>query len=185
MSESDTFLARWLRLKQAAGKTVTPATPVDLASLPPLESLTAESDLTVFLQAGVPTDLVRAALRSAWRMDPTIRDFVGIAESQWDFNDPNAMPGFGPLEALASAPDIVTRSAAPAAPAREARLEASQDPNPHRDGHLDRVWLSREPSHEGLRGTTADPQRDAVPATGDVQVPGAPRRHGSALPKPR
>jgi TorA maturation chaperone TorD len=26
-------------------------------------------------------------------------DFIGIAESQWDFNDPTAMPGFGPLRA--------------------------------------------------------------------------------------
>jgi TorA maturation chaperone TorD len=31
--------------------------------------------------------------------DPAIRDFIGIAESQWDFNDPTAMPGFGPLTA--------------------------------------------------------------------------------------
>jgi TorA maturation chaperone TorD len=31
--------------------------------------------------------------------DPAIRDFIGIAENQWDFNDPTAMPGFGPLRA--------------------------------------------------------------------------------------
>ena len=41
--------------------------------------------------------MTRAALRQAWSSDPAIRDFIGIAENQWDFNDPNAMPGFGPL----------------------------------------------------------------------------------------
>jgi hypothetical protein len=160
---------------------------VDLASLPPIESLTSESDLTVFLQTGVPMDLVRAALRHAWRMDPGIRDFVGIAESQWDFNDPDAMPGFGPLEATGGAPGVVMRSAAPAAPpapASELRTEAWQDPNPHRDGHLDPVWLSGEQSQENLQGKEADHPHD-IPAASGVHVPGAPRRHGSALPKPR
>jgi TorA maturation chaperone TorD len=38
--------------------------------------------------------------------DPAIRDFIGIAESQWDFNDPTAMPGFGPLRAN-DVPDLV------------------------------------------------------------------------------
>jgi hypothetical protein len=33
-----------------------------------------------------------------WTTDPAIRDFVGLAENAWDFTDPTAMPGFGPLE---------------------------------------------------------------------------------------
>jgi hypothetical protein len=37
-------------------------------------------------------------LRKVWTTDPAIRDFIGIAENQWDFTDPNAMPGFGPLQ---------------------------------------------------------------------------------------
>jgi hypothetical protein len=72
--------------------------PFDLASLPPLESITAETDVTVFLRKGVPPDLTRAALRRAWTSDPAIRDFIGLAENSWDFNDPNAIPGFGPLD---------------------------------------------------------------------------------------
>ncbi len=44
-------------------------------------------------------ELTRTALRIAWATDPAIRDFIGIAENQWDFNDPTAMPGFGPLRA--------------------------------------------------------------------------------------
>lgn len=70
----------------------------DLASLPPIESITATTDVTAFLRTGVPLELKRAALRRAWVSDPAIRDFIGPAENAWDFNDPNAMPGFGPLD---------------------------------------------------------------------------------------
>lgn len=72
----------------------------DISKLPPIESITATTDIRAFLAPGVPPDLARAALRRAWVADPTIRDFVGIAENQWDFNDPNAMPGFGSLGPL-------------------------------------------------------------------------------------
>jgi hypothetical protein len=73
--------------------------PFDLASLPPIESISANTDVTAFLRAGVPADLTRAALRRAWSSDPAIRDFVGLVENGWDFNDPNAMAGFGPIGA--------------------------------------------------------------------------------------
>jgi hypothetical protein len=125
MSDED-FLKRWSRRKRAAeeeaakapvapqpdhnfesDKDTGPAVPqaevkaddeFDLASLPPLDSITGASDVTAFLRKGVPTELTRAALRRAWVADPAIRDFVGLAENAWDFNDPTAMPGFGPLD---------------------------------------------------------------------------------------
>ncbi len=71
----------------------------DLASLPSIESIGANTDVTAFLRPGVPADLTRAALRRAWSSDPAIRDFVGLVENGWDFNDPNAMGGFGPISA--------------------------------------------------------------------------------------
>src|SRR5882757_3356421 len=71
----------------------------DLASLPPLQSITAGTDIRSFLGSSVPVELTKAALRRVWVADPAIRDFIGIAENQWDFNDPTAMPGFGPLRA--------------------------------------------------------------------------------------
>jgi hypothetical protein len=125
---SEDFLARWSRRKRAAeaGREAEQAEPsrsappddaspalperrepearqqddepFDLSSLPPLESITAETDVTAFLRKGVPPDLTRAALRRAWVSDPAIRDFIGLAENSWDFNDPNAIPGFGPLD---------------------------------------------------------------------------------------
>ncbi|WP_027535059.1 DUF3306 domain-containing protein [Bradyrhizobium sp. WSM3983] len=116
MTEEE-FLARWSRRKREAKSSVpvpqtakpaseTPAPStevevapeVDLASLPSIDSITAMTDITVFLREGIPRELTRAALRRAWTADPAIRDFVGLAENAWDFNDPNAMPGFGPLD---------------------------------------------------------------------------------------
>jgi hypothetical protein len=117
MTEED-FLARWSRRKRDVAKAqaepsaeqkprVAEAKPAatekaepefDPASLPPIESINALTDIKAFLQAGVPADLTRAALRRVWTADPSIRDFVGLAENAWDFTDPAAMPGFGPLE---------------------------------------------------------------------------------------
>ena len=66
--------------------------------MPPIETITAESDIRAFLAPGVPPELTRAALRRAWAADPKIRDFVGLADYDWDFNAPGAMAGFGSLE---------------------------------------------------------------------------------------
>jgi hypothetical protein len=69
----------------------------DPATLPPIESITATSDVRAFFAPGVPAELTRAALRRVWVTDPTIRNFVGIAENQWDFTAPDGVPGFGSL----------------------------------------------------------------------------------------
>jgi len=77
----------------ATPPTDSPASAIfDLASLPPLQSITAGTDIRSFLGSSVPVELTKAALRRAWVADPAIRDFIGIAENQWDFNDPTAMP---------------------------------------------------------------------------------------------
>jgi hypothetical protein len=70
---------------------------LDAAVLPSLESIGAQTDIRPFLRTGVPPELARAALRRAWSEDPAIRTFKGLAESDWDFNDPNGMHGFGEL----------------------------------------------------------------------------------------
>jgi hypothetical protein len=112
MTEED-FLKRWSRRKQEAktAETAPIAEPVvtppavepvepeiDLTTLPPIDSISAATDITTFLRKGIPAELSRAALRRAWAADPAIRDFVGLAENAWDFTDPNAMPGFGALQ---------------------------------------------------------------------------------------
>src|SRR5260370_40830579 len=129
MSDQE-FLARWSRRKQAArsgnaapepvepmeahdatpppGTAENPPNPdVDLSSLPPIESIDAATDITAFLRKGIPQELSRAALRRAWPATPAVRDFIGLAENAWDFNDPNAMPGFGPLDCSAEEIDTL------------------------------------------------------------------------------
>ena len=71
----------------------------DVSSLPSIESIGAGTDITAFLQAGVPSALRRAALRRAWEADPAIRDFVGLNENYWnDVAGAAAAPGFGDLD---------------------------------------------------------------------------------------
>jgi len=119
-----TFLERWSRRKHAAtqatagaasaheaneatraptamrrGPASHPAAPAfDPTSLPPIESINAASDIRAFLAPGIPVELTRAALRRAWTTDPAIRNFVGIAENQWDFTQPDGIPGFGEIK---------------------------------------------------------------------------------------
>jgi hypothetical protein len=121
-SGEENFLQRWSRRKQTAATRprqeseslesataearssadpVAPSEPdrpaLDPATLPPIDSITATSDIRAFLAPGVPEELCRAALRRAWLTDPAIRDFVGLAENQWDFTKPDGVPGFGSL----------------------------------------------------------------------------------------
>jgi Protein of unknown function (DUF3306) len=70
----------------------------DLSKLPPIESITAETDIHAFLAPGVPAELRLAALRRAWVADPKVRDFVGLNDYDFDFHTPGAIPGFGSLE---------------------------------------------------------------------------------------
>lgn len=70
----------------------------DVASLPPIESIGAGTDISAFMQTGVPTALRHAALRRAWATDPAIRDFVGLNENFWDAAGPDGIRGFGELD---------------------------------------------------------------------------------------
>lgn len=111
MTAPENFVARWSRRKRGSAKSdsapaeklPSPEAPdaesFDPAILPPINSITSATDVRAFLRSGVPAELARAALRRAWVSDPAIRDFIGIAENQWDFTDPAAIPGFGPMRA--------------------------------------------------------------------------------------
>lgn len=127
MNDPDNFLSRWSRRKQEAGERSEkkeeaadkpPAEPVveneparaasapastpipkfDVKSLPSIESINAESDITAFMRTGVPEALKRAALRRVWSSDPAIRDFVGLNENFWDAAGPDGIHGFGDLD---------------------------------------------------------------------------------------
>lgn len=88
----DGFLGRWSRLKRAQTKTAPPPTPIESVpashlpakpeeadppkpviraeDLPPIEGLTMKSDISAFLQDGVPEELKNLALRKIWASDP-------------------------------------------------------------------------------------------------------------------
>ena len=69
----------------------------DAATLPSIESIDAQTDITVFLRNGVSDELRLAALRRATTVDPAIRDFKGLQENDWNFDDPDSIPGLGEL----------------------------------------------------------------------------------------
>ena len=148
MTEPDNFISRWARLKRQSdieqtieaaridsamepkGPVLIPPEPTaddpfDLSCLPSIEAISANTDVRGFLQGRVPTELTRAALRKAWTSDPAIRDFVGIAENQWDFNDPNAIPGFGPLEMTGNETALLTQVLGKFESASETFLQSS------------------------------------------------------------
>ena len=126
MNDPDNFLSRWSRRKQEAGEDkekeknetgeavatpapenqqgepagpgAAPSPEFDVESLPPIESISAETDITAFMRTGVSETLKHAALRRAWSSDPAIRNFVGLNENFWDAAGPDGIPGFGDLD---------------------------------------------------------------------------------------
>ena len=77
---------------QGAGEAA-PKPEFDLASLPSLDFDHSGHRYPRLPFAGRAEELARAALRRAWSADPAICDFKGLAENDWDFTDPTAMPG--------------------------------------------------------------------------------------------
>jgi hypothetical protein len=105
-----------------------PALPsIDLSKLPPIESITATTDIRAFLAPGVPLELSRAALRRAWVVDPNIRTFIGIAENQWDFTAPESIPGFGSLAAVDDVRKLLADVFGESSPHPDAEASAPSD----------------------------------------------------------
>jgi hypothetical protein len=180
----------------AASKEPAAEPPFDPGRLPPIDSISANSDLRAFLKPGVPPDLSRAALRRAWSADPAIRDFIGLVENGWDFNDPNGIPGFGPIAAGDVAQLLARVIDAPRAEPDTPQAQASGDPKQNPPQPVD-----SEPAQELPQDQPAPNQDLAAPAKDSVQsgednvaaqnisddreiIP-LPRQrgHGGALPK--
>jgi hypothetical protein len=218
---SDSFLARWSRRKrtqttadvppseeapatpradpdagearESAGAAPAPPQAFDPATLPPIEEITATTDIRPFLAAGVPPELTRAALRRAWILDPKIRDFIGPADYDWDFNSPGAIAGFGPIET-----DEVLRRELARLLSRAATEETVATPPPARGEVLPEL-----PERHDVRTGSALPEASKTAPNRDQssQPQGSPpadleqskkteelqqvgrRRHGGALPR--
>ncbi|MDE2496059.1 MAG: DUF3306 domain-containing protein [Alphaproteobacteria bacterium] len=91
MAKRSDFLTRWSRLKRQARKVRPPdATPEEAVASPPealpsVETLTAESDYSVFMRAGVPETARNAALQKLWRSDPVFANLDGLVEYGEDY----------------------------------------------------------------------------------------------------
>jgi len=179
----------------------------DLTKLPPIESITAETDIRAFLAPGIPVELSRAALRRAWSADPRIREFVGLSENSWDFNAAGAIPGFGALEMTDEVRRHVARLLSPKVadddPARSASLphdrreqctdveesvhsqEQHTEPSSQPSVSLGRQMASPAPPSEGdpTRDLTVRFPTNSKPDEAGPPVSAAKRFHGRALPK--
>jgi hypothetical protein len=221
MNDED-FLSRWSRRKRSAEEASPeplPPEPVsnlpkggdagsavaseaesgdelDLSTLPPLDSITSATDVTAFLRKGVPQSLTREALRRAWSADPAIRDFVGLAENAWDFNDPNAMHGFGPLdytpeqvrELVAKIVGDVKRAVeeiSPAAPQQQ-DLVISAEPSDQKeiiDAAESAIGQAENSDGEQVQtGSTVPQSSTPTPGNEAEHFSFVRRTHGSALP---
>jgi uncharacterized protein DUF3306 len=209
------FLKRWSRRKQEAKAAEPPPAPsaeikdaaipgtviqspvasepeIDLSKLPPIDSISAATDITEFLRKGIPAELSRAALRRAWAADPGIRDFVGLAENAWDFTDPNAMPGFGALEStpeqIGAMLDRVVGGARETVE-KLAELPGNEQVQPKSDQEpAVSVPIEELPEPTAsVQSSSASPEQvaavqpDASEDDGDV-MPVRRRTHGGALP---
>jgi len=162
----------------------------DPAGLPSIEAITANTDIRGFLQSRVPIELTRAALRQAWARDPAIRDFIGVAENQWDFNDPDSIPGFGSLQLAEATPAGLAEVSGrfeqgPGAFAEKpATTELAQSSVARPDLAADRSYLTDPddldpPNEESKTGEAAKGDR----IVGEQAAFRNRRRHGSALPR--
>lgn len=214
------FLSRWSRRKRAAlavppvAQVPSEATPpdaappgavtpdaeapstgaepaFDLASLPSLESLTLDSDFALFLRKEVPAALRNAALRRAWSLDLSIRDFTGPADYAWDFNAVGSMPGFS-LDLPSDVEGLLAQITGPPAPKPEEASEAGEEAQPPAIKHVaSSTPLEAVPFEKATEAAPAPVktvERDEEPATLaalPLEMPQSlppRRRHGGALP---
>jgi hypothetical protein len=93
--------------------------------------------------------------------DPVIRDFIGIAENQWDFTNPTTIPGFGPLHETGDKLSLIAQTVP--------TLDRSLDEFSARLADAD---AAAEKTRSVTGGSRRDEIRDTV---GEKQVASAPR----------
>jgi hypothetical protein len=181
VSERDGFLARWSRRKRdaAAGRTLEEAPPassapsapapleegvqpVPAAPLPPVESLTPESDFTPFMAKEVDPELQRSALKTLFR-DERYNVMDGLDVYIDDYTKPAPIPAewYERMTQLAGLGDVPAREAAAreaeqaaAQEAEQAAREAEQaaapeEPGPQASGNPDALPVPAEPASPG------------------------------------
>jgi hypothetical protein len=184
--EAGGFLSRWSRRKIEARRPDEPQAQtgpadavqdaeaaIDPATLPPIESLTAESDFSIFLKKGVPPALRAAALRRLWLVEPSVVNYQPLVEYNWDFT----APGYGellPTDDVARMAQRVFSGFSQQPKAEEPPgIEAGNETGPPALPPPDETAVADlQPS-----ATAAEPEPD-----GEAEVAPPRRRHGGALP---
>jgi hypothetical protein len=192
---------RGLRTSPPADGARGPASePFDVTSLPPIESITAETDVRGFLAPGVPPELTRAALRRAWAADPKIREFIGLSENSWDFNAPDSMAGFGPLEMTdelrRQIMAMVGRNLAGEAPGKDVPASMEALGTQAKPTTADQSLEHNSGTAQAAIGSNIPERADPIPQRNvddrtrqhdagepDCSQSAAKRRHGRALPE--
>ena len=151
----------------------------DVSSLPPIEAIGADTDISAFLQKGVPSALRHAALRRVWSADPAIRDFIGPNENFWDAAGPDGIPGFGDLDPNLDVKRMVSELFGEIEPAK-AEAETSEFTSASGPS----VESSETPSPSDDRPSqhieNAAPQQQTPEPEPAKKIT---RRHGGALPE--
>ena len=219
--EDEGFLNRWSRRKQEAANTDAPAeaeAPLqdaevkpevqeaepefDISKLPPIESITATTDIRAFLAKGVPAFLTQAALRKVWSADPAIRDYIGLSENSWDFNALDGQHGFAPLSPTSNVKQMLADIFGKVQEGGEKLQEIAGELQPAKAeapaSQPVRVSDSKPPeavkndlsaqADSGAVANDCDKSADAEVAAQEANTADSaqgvslPRRHGSALP---
>jgi len=151
-----------------------------------------------------PLGVAHVALaEAAAQADPAIRDFVGLSENAWDFTDPNAMPGFGPLESTDEIRRMIARVVDQIGEA--ARAETAEVQESARDSNALSASEQNNESAKQSASTPALPRENAAADSGNKvmlqsskeddavqrEIPEdqlkrkqfSQRTHGSALPR--
>jgi hypothetical protein len=221
-SDDKGFLARWSQRKHEAkrdndapaAEAAIPAESAaqvepefDLSSLPKLEEMTANTDITGFLRKGVPEHLRNAALRKSWALDPAIRNYVNPAlDYAYDWNTPGGVPGSSEIGASMDVARLVSQIMGSSEPVAE---PSASDPEPGKapesdpteaSGHNAAQEAGPELPTEALRLTgeripaaqkpskleepaASESQREVDPPQSESAAPQqSVRRHGSAKP---
>ena len=196
------FFSRWSRQKltepQSASEPTSPPVSepeLDVSKLPKVEDLTAESDIAAFMQKGVPEALQQLALRRMWSLDPSIRDFVEVAENQWDFNAVGGV--YGLFQEIEPGTDVsvwlaqaTSSLVPPEKPSDVTRVAVDSEVPSTSIAKLPVSQVNTEGQSSDLPGEVATPKslanvsHEASPEPSDPidQAKGSRRRHGGALP---
>jgi hypothetical protein len=168
----------------------------ELAALPKIEDITAQTDLKQFMRRGVPKALKLAAMRKMWTVNPVISTYLDEARDYaYDWNTPGGVPGSGGTIDLADAARRVERLLS-GGKAREAASEDGAVPPGDRESNP--AVSKAEQAHEITVQEIQPALTEECPADKTLvlgsekgrnqtnlqnEPPATKRRHGSALPK--